>query len=204
MKVANRLCTILILSVMLVWLAMPVDSVFADGHSQHGAVSSSGSNDTAEQVLYVGSLLLVALGSYYFIIRIRGNKEYMSVMTGMMAAMATAMAGGLVAGTVLGIMLATMMLSSVIGILIGLVIGFLAGRPLGALAVMDGILSGVMGGMMGAMLGVMVIGDHPVIMVLFMDAVYIIILIALYNMLRSDVRHALTLSSQPERTRIHD
>ncbi|MBE1445780.1 hypothetical protein [Paenibacillus sp. OAS669] len=132
------------------------------------------------------SLTVVALSTLSLTIRIRAYSSQLSKMTAMMAAMALAMMTGLAAGTILGIWLQSLFFSTALGMLWGIAVGYFTGERHSWLAAMDGMLSGIMGGMMGAMLGVMEIDDHPVLTVIFMDAIMLLIMAILYNCIKSE------------------
>ncbi|WP_068618466.1 hypothetical protein [Paenibacillus tuaregi] len=132
--------------------------------------------------IYIFSVFFTLGITLFVIARIGRYGNALPQMSGMMAAMAIAMMAGLVVGTVAGVMLETMFASTWVGVAFGLLTGYAAGRRLSMLAVLDGMLSGIMGGMMGAMLGVMVIQDHPVLTVLFMDVLLILIVMALSSL----------------------
>ncbi|NEW06710.1 hypothetical protein GK047_11860 [Paenibacillus sp. SYP-B3998] len=160
-------------------------------HEHGDSVMASEGQSLGEKITNLTSIVLVSMATLFFIVRIRGSAKHLSKMTGMMAAMATSMMASVVIGTILGLLLKGMFLSTVVGVVIGVVIGFFAGQTLSQVAALDGMMSGVMGGMMGPMLGVMVLGDHPVLTVLFMDLVFAVMMIALYQFLITEVRASL-------------
>jgi hypothetical protein len=67
----------------------------------------------------------------------------------------------------------------------GLLTGYFAGKPHGVLAYMDGMLSGLMGGLMGTMLGVMLVGEHPLLTIMFMDLIFAMFLFPLNGLLKN-------------------
>ncbi len=116
-------------------------------------------------------------------------------MTAMMIAMAVSMMASIVVGTILGVILVGKMTVPVISsVLFGMIIGYVIGRPFSLLASLDGLLAGIMGGMMGAMLGVMVFSQDPVVMMIFVDAIFIIVMILILKLIRQEVKGTDTIT----------
>lgn len=187
--------------IVFIFILFSISEVRAEDHShndtsmvstdiqvQHDHDGMKAENSfTLNTVIYIASLVIVLGASILLMVSIRNHVSSLSRMTGMMAAMTIAMMGGLVIGTVMGIMLEKMFISTFIGVVIGLALGYIFGRQHSLMAAMDGMMSGIMGGMMGAMMGVMVIGDHPILTVLFMDLLFVLIMGALHKHLKEDV-----------------
>ncbi|OAS15074.1 hypothetical protein A8708_22345 [Paenibacillus oryzisoli] len=175
---------------MLVMTGMLIPAPFAlaadhdHGQGTEAAVSNLG---IATGLISVGAIsaLMMGIAAAILIVRIRANSSTLSPMNAMMAAMAVAMMTGLIGGTVFGIWLQSLFYSTVIGVTIGMAAGMVAGQAHSWLAALDGMLSGVMSGMMGAMLGVMIAQDHPVIMILFLDAIMLLALGILNRLIRN-------------------
>ncbi|TCP19308.1 hypothetical protein EV207_1646 [Scopulibacillus darangshiensis] len=62
-----------------------------------------------------------------------------------------------------------------VALLFGLVLGYIIGRPINLFAIVDGMSSGLMGGMMGVMAPMMT-HVNPILLVIFMDLIYIILM----------------------------
>nr|WP_218096773.1 hypothetical protein [Paenibacillus allorhizosphaerae] len=132
----------------------------------------------------VVSLIVMGLASLMITVKVRMKGASLPPMSGMMAAMSIGMTSSVTIGTTVGLMMAEMLVPTAIAVAFGMAAGYFSGQPYGLLASMDGMLAGLMGGMMGAMLGVMAAGEHPVWTVLFMDLVFLILLIPLYALLK--------------------
>jgi hypothetical protein len=132
------------------------------------------------------SLLVVAIVSFSVFLLTTKRKTEMSIMTGMVVAMSNAMMSSVVVGTIIGMMIMKMFIPTVVGVLMGMIVGYLTGKPLGFTAIIDGMMAGIMGGMMGAMLGVMTMDDHPLFMVLFVDLIYLLMMVLLWGLISKE------------------
>ncbi|KRE99381.1 hypothetical protein ASG89_27865 [Paenibacillus sp. Soil766] len=184
----NRVILALFIFMLLITTLMISPFALAAEHDHtHGTDTSvSGTNgNSVTGLIIVGVIsgLAVTIGASALTMRLRTNAAKLSKMTIMMAAMAVAMMVGLMVGTVSGIWLQSLFYATVIGVTIGVSVGIYAGYAHSWLAALDGMLSGVMSGMMGAMLGVMIMEEHPLLMILFMDAIILIAVIILYQTL---------------------
>ncbi|AXQ50892.1 cupredoxin domain-containing protein [Lysinibacillus fusiformis] len=138
-------------------------------------------------MIYIFSFSIIFLLTGYVIFSTYRAKSFLSEMTAMMIAMAVSMMASIVVGTILGVILVGKMTIPVISsVLFGMIIGYVIGRPFSLLASLDGLLAGIMGGMMGAMLGVMVFSQDPIVMMIFVDAIFIIVMILILKLIRQE------------------
>lgn len=137
-------------------------------------------------IAIISFLLIVCMAGYTMVLTYR-YKAKLTCMAGMMIAMTSGMMSSLVLGTVIGSMAEGKMLIPTIGAVIaGMAIGYFTGIPITPMAGLDGMMAGIMGGMMGAMLGVMVTIQNPEMMILFIDAVYVIVMLVLVKVIRQE------------------
>jgi hypothetical protein len=189
----NSLLGGIVVVILLAGLIGKGSVVFAHDHSEMDmSVETAQGQSTSKKVINITSIILVSLATLFFVVRVGGNGAYLSKMTGMMGAMTSAMMSSVVLGTIVGLMFQKLFLSTVIAVLVGMIVGFITGRTLSLMASLDGMMSGVMGGMMGPMLGVMVINDHPILTVLFMDIVFAVMMSVLYQLLKNEVQSEIT------------
>ncbi|SDX52066.1 hypothetical protein [Paenibacillus sp. CF384] len=135
---------------------------------------------------YIGSMVGVAGMSAWSIIRTYLRSQFISCMAGMMIAMTIGMMTSVTVGTIAGVMYPKdLTFPTAASVLLGLVCGYLAGKPISTMAALDGMLAGIMGGMMGAMLGVMM-GTHAVMMVLFVDVLYLFVHLVVLQLIREE------------------
>jgi hypothetical protein len=78
---------------------------------------------------------------------------------------------------------------TMVSVILGIGLGYLTGRPVHIVATLDGMLAGIMGGLMGPMLGVMVAIENPLLMVGFLDCVFIGMIFTLVFFIREHVKH---------------
>jgi hypothetical protein len=175
----------LIIVLLLAGLLGNGSRIFAHDHSETAVIKGQ---STLAKVTNIVSIVLVLSTVLFVIVRTWGSGTTLSRMTGMMVAMTNAMMSSIVVGTILGLIVQKVFLSTVIAVLVGMVAGYLTGRVLSILATLDGMLAGIMGGVMGPMLGVMIINDHPLLFVLFMDIVYVITMVVLFQLLNKEVK----------------
>ncbi|MEX2462356.1 MAG: hypothetical protein WD469_13835 [Paenibacillaceae bacterium] len=184
-KKRNHLWVGLILVLLLAGLLGNDSSIFAHDHNDTVAIKG---HSTMEKVTNIASVVLVSLTILLVILQTGGSRTTLSRLAGMMVAMTSAMMSSIVIGTILGLIVQKLFLSTVIAVLVGMAVGYLTGRALNIMATLDGMLAGIMGGVMGPMLGVMVINDHPLLFVLFMDTVFVLIMAVLFRLLNKEVR----------------
>ncbi|MFG3613360.1 cupredoxin domain-containing protein [Rummeliibacillus stabekisii] len=140
-------------------------------------------------MIYIFSFSLILILTIYVIYSTYRAKSYLTEMTAMMIAMAVSMMTSLLIGTILGIILVGKLTTPVIfSVLSGMIIGYIIGRPFSLLASLDGLLAGIMGGMMGAMLGVMVFSQDPGAMMLFADAIFIVVMILVVKLINQELK----------------
>ena len=108
------------------------------------------------------------------------NKGNFEKMIGMTVVMVFVTLSSVTIGIILGIYFANdLTVSTIVSIVYGIVLGYFAGKSVSKLAIMEGLGAGVMGGMMGAMLGYMIPSNFNM-MVIFMTALFIIIIISFF------------------------
>ncbi|TBL69922.1 hypothetical protein EYB31_34700 [Paenibacillus thalictri] len=179
-----------VISTLIVMVSLFAAAPFAlaaehdHNHGTENAVAA-GSDSGLISVSAISALTTIVAAAT-LIIRLRASAPRLSKMTAMMASMAVAMITGLIGGTLLGIWLQSLFFSTVFGVTIGVAAGMLAGQTHSWLAVLDGMLSGVMSGMMGAMLGVMILQEHPLLMILFMDVIMLVAVGSLYQAIAAE------------------
>lgn len=133
------------------------------------------------------SFINVAWMAGYTMVLTNKYKDKLTCMAGMMIAMTSGMMSSLVLGTVIGTMAdGKLFLPTVIGVIAGMAIGYFTGKPITFMAGFDGLMAGIMGGMMGAMLGVMVNIQNPEMMILFMDVIFVIVMLLLVKLIREE------------------
>ena len=138
-------------------------------------------------VIAVISFFIVSWLAGYTLILTNKHKEKLTCMAGMMIAMTSGMMSSLVLGTILGTMSSgQMFFPTVIGVTAGMTIGYFTGKPITFMAGFDGLMAGIMGGMMGAMLGVMVNVQNPNMMILFMDVIFVIVMLLLVKLIHEE------------------
>lgn len=148
-----------------------------------------GSDERGTNMLYVISLGIVLILTGYVTILAHRVKQQLSNMTAMMIAMAVAMMSSVLVGTIFGIIMYGKLTTPVmIAVLVGMIMGYSIGRPFSLLASLDGVLSGIMGGMMGAMLGVMVISQNPYQVTLFMDTIFIVVMMLILQLIHKEAK----------------
>jgi len=137
-------------------------------------------------LVYVSSFFSVLGFTTYLFILVYRHRNILSRMIGMMVSMGSAMMASLLIGTVLGVLFQQLTVPIIYSVLIGMVVGNLTGKPIHLVASLDGLLAGIMGGMMGVMLGVMVAPENPVLMVGFMNIVFVVIMLFLLRLIRQE------------------
>ncbi|MBN2909784.1 hypothetical protein JQC72_09630 [Polycladomyces sp. WAk] len=152
-------------------------------------------------LVLVSSVLSVLGFTTYLFISVSRRRNTLSSTIGMKVYMGSAMMVSLLIGTVLGVLFQQMTAPTIYTVLIGMAMGYVIGKPFHLVASLDSMLHGIMGGMMGVMLGVMVVPENPVLMVGFMNVVFIVIMLFLLRLiqqetLRSDSSDPHTTSSK--------
>jgi hypothetical protein len=132
-------------------------------------------------------LSILGLTSYLFLLIYR-HRNTLSSMTGMMVSMGSAMMVSLLIGTILGVLFKQTTAPTIYSVLIGMAVGYFSGKPVHLIALLDGLLAGVMGGSMGGMLGAMVAPENPVLIVGFLNVVFIAVMLFLFRLIR-DTQH---------------
>ncbi|WP_188648415.1 hypothetical protein [Marinithermofilum abyssi] len=140
-------------------------------------------------VVYISSCILVLACITYLYILINRHKRVFSPMQGMVLSMGAAMMGSTLIGTILGIIFKQMTWPTMVSVILGIGLGYLTGRPVHMVAALDGMLARIMGGLMGPMLGVMVANENPLVMVGFLDCVFIGMIFTLVFFIREHVKH---------------
>ncbi|WP_094018134.1 hypothetical protein [Paenibacillus rigui] len=196
--VKSALCMLIVLISIMVTAPLALAAEHDHNHETENVVSTGG----APGMISVGTIsaLAVIVAAGALIIRLRASASRLSKMTAMMASMTVAMMIGLIGGTLLGIWLQSIFYATVIGVTIGVAAGILAGQSHSWIAALDGILSGVMSGMMGAMLGVMIMQEHPLLMILFMDVMMLVAVGSLHQALAAEDKQPVGHDQQLETT----
>ncbi|WP_419877233.1 hypothetical protein [Brevibacillus centrosporus] len=106
------------------------------------------------------------------------NRSELACMDGMIFAMAL----GAMSSSSLGLNIQVYLtndlgLATILAVLIGMSVGFLTGKIVSLTASIEGVMAGIMGGLMSPMLGAML--AHPMMLIWFMDIVYILVLVLL-------------------------
>lgn len=134
-------------------------------------------------LLYVSVVIVLLLASYCVYYSYQ-RREKLTCMAGMMIAMTTGMMTSISLGVVLGLYLNhDLTYSTILSVFVGMVAGYLTGKPVSLMAAMDGLMAGIMGGMMGAMLGVMLLPSNSNIMVLFVDILFVVVMLLLLKLI---------------------
>ncbi|MDN4592360.1 hypothetical protein [Polycladomyces subterraneus] len=150
-------------------------------------------------VLVLVSSVLSVLGfTTYLFNSVYRRRNTLSRTIGMKIAMGSTMMVSLLIGTVLGVLFQQMTAPTIYSVLIGMAVGYFIGKPVQLLASLDSMLHGIMGGMMGVMLGVMVAPENPVLIVGFMNVVFIVIMLFLLRLIQQETLRS--VSSDPHST----
>lgn len=129
---------------------------------------------------------IVVMTGYVAVLTYR-YKEKLTCMAAMMIAMTAAMMSSLLIGTVLGTLTnGKLLLPTVLAVSTGMITGYFTGKPVSLMAALDGMMSGIMGGMMGAMLGVMVLYQLPILMIGFINLIFIVVMFFLVKLIREE------------------
>ncbi|MEI7026163.1 hypothetical protein [Paenibacillus sp. y28] len=136
-------------------------------------------------ILGLLSAVFVLAAAGYVWLRMMQIKDRLAGMAAMVGPMILGMLPSATLGVAVGVLLPhDLTPPTMLAVLFGLAAGFASGRPFGLAAVLEGMSAGVMGGMMGPMLGVM-LGATAHLLLLFMDLVYLFMMLVLLQYLDS-------------------
>ncbi len=151
-------------------------------------------------MLLIVSLLMVVGYSIYFLINSRAKDHKVNSSLAKCIPMMLGMTGG----TTIGLVIASwipdrLAVSTILAIVFSMGTAFLVGAGFGLSGLIEAQASSLMGAMMGAMLGVMLSADEMILMVMAMDAIYLVSIYAMILMLSKDsmARKQSVLKSKP-------
>lgn len=139
-------------------------------------------------ILFLISIFIIVLLTVYVIYYTYKQRSHLSCMAGMMIAMTNSMMSSVAIGTILGVYYNVDLSSpTILAVAYGMLVGYLTGKPISLMAALDGLGAGIMGGMMGAMLGVMLLPNKIDVTVIFILAVFIVMVIVLLKVMDEEI-----------------
>ncbi|MED1792810.1 hypothetical protein [Brevibacillus nitrificans] len=126
------------------------------------------------------------------------NRTELACMDGMIFAMVLGAMSSISLGLNIQVSLVNDLgLATILAVLIGMSVGFLTGKIVSLTASIEGVMAGIMGGLMAPMLGAML--AHPMMLIWFMDIVYILVLVLLVSLAKEARQAFLEESREAER-----